>query len=292
MKIDPTKILRLNLPQWQGGDRPDYKMGARVLSAIAPSALGPVETVAVADAGNHPRPIEQGIVSRQALLTNLAAAQLAIARHKPDAIVTLGGDCLVNLAPTSYLSQRYGDDLAVLWVDAHPDIMTAEQFQNAHAHVLGMLMGHGDAEFVEAVPKPVKASNILYVGLTETTPFESEFISKHGIARLSPEDLIGSVEPVLNWLRASGAKKVAVHFDLDVLDPNHYDFLLSQDPDAEPTVFEGVAEGRMRFEEIANILNAVDAEADIVGLAIAEYMPWSVIQLSRSLKTLPLLGAG
>ncbi|MGC0054753.1 arginase family protein [Brucella pituitosa] len=291
MKIDPTKILRLNFPQWQGGDRPDYKMGARVLSTIAPSALGPVETIAVADAGSHPRPIEQGIVSRQALLSNLTAAQSAIARHNPDAIVTLGGDCLINLAPTSYLSQRYGDDLAVLWVDAHPDIMTAEQFQNAHAHVLGMLMGIGDAEFVEAVPKPVKASNILYVGLTETTPYESEFISKHGIARLSPEDLIGSAEPVLNWLRNSGAKKVAVHFDLDVLDPDHYGFLLSQDPDAEPTVFEGVAEGRMRFEEVANILNAVDAEADIVGLAIAEYMPWNVIQLSRSLKTLPLLGA-
>ncbi len=46
----------------------------------------------------------------------------------------------------------------------------------------------------------------------------------------------------------------------------------------------------MRFEEVARILRAVDAEADIVGLAIAEYMPWSAIRLSKALQTLPLLG--
>ncbi|MDK1386855.1 arginase family protein [Sinorhizobium sp. 8-89] len=290
MTIDPKKILRLNLPQWQGGDHPDYRTGARVLAAIAPEALGPEETVAVPEARDDVRPVEQGIVSRRPLLDLIAAASAAIDRHKPDAVVTLGGDCLVDLAPIAYLSERYGDDLAVLWVDAHPDVMGPQQFRNAHAHVLAMLMGIGDADFVASVPKPVKGGRILYVGLTETTPFETDFIAKHGMARLSPEDLAGSAEPVLAWLRASGAKKVAVHFDLDVLDPSLYDFLLSQDPAAAPDAFEGIAKGRMRFEEVAGILRAVDAEADVVGLAITEYMPWSAMQLSRSLQTLPLLG--
>lgn len=290
MTIDPTKVLRLNLPQWQGGNHPDYRIGARVLAAIAPDPAGPEETVAVPEADGDARPVEQGIASRGALLDILAAARSAIARHDPDAIVTLGGDCLVNLAPTAHLSEHYGDDLAVLWVDAHPDIMGARQFRHAHAHVLAMLMGLGDPDFVAAVPKPVRADRILYVGLTETTPFETEFIAKHGLARLSPEDLAGSAEPVLAWLRASGAKKVAVHFDLDVLDPSLYDFLLLQDPGAAPGAYDGIAKGRMRFEEVAGILRAVDAEADIVGLAIAEYMPWSAIGLSKALRTLPLLG--
>lgn len=290
MTIDPKKVLRLNLPQWQGGDHPDYGIGARVLAAIAPEALGPEETIAVDGAEQDQRPIEKGIVSRQPLLDNLAAARSAITRHNPEAIVTLGGDCLISLAPIAYLSEQYGDDLAVLWVDAHPDVMTAGQFRNAHAHVLGMLMGIGDADFVAAVPKPVKGAKILYVGLTETTPYETDFIPAHGMTRLSPDDLAGSAEPVLAWLRASGAKKVAVHFDLDVLDPTLYDFLLSQDPAAGPDAFAGVAKGRMRFEDVAKILRAVDAEADIVGLAIAEYMPWSAIRLSKSLQTLPLLG--
>jgi len=38
-------------------------------------------------------------------------------------------------------------------------------------------------------------------------------------------------------------------------------------------------------------LNAVNAEADIVGLAIAEFLPWSMIEFAKSLDTLPLLGS-
>jgi arginase len=65
---------------------------------------------------------------------------------------------------------------------------------------------------------------------------------------------------------------VAVHFDVDVLDSAHYDFLLFRNPSAGPDAFEGVARGRMRFAQISGILNAVTAEADIVGLAITEYL--------------------
>jgi arginase len=111
----------------------------------------------------------------------------------------------------------------------------------------------------------------------------------HGIARLSPEDLAGSPGRVLEWVRASGAKKVAVHFDVDVLDPSLYGFLLFHQPDVAPGAWDGVPKGRMTFEEVAHILRAVDAEADIVGLAITEYLPWDAIGLSRSLSTLPLL---
>ena len=90
-------------------------------------------------------------------------------------------------------------------------------------------------------------------------------------------------------MRSSGAKKVAVHFDVDVLDPSLYGFLLFHQPDAPPGTWDNVPKGRMTFEEVARILRAVDAEADIVGLAIAEYLPWDAIGLSRSLSTLPLL---
>jgi arginase len=45
----------------------------------------------------------------------------------------------------------------------------------------------------------------------------------------------------------------------------------------------------MKLPHVANILNAVAREAEIVGLAITEYLPWSVIDFARSLETLPLL---
>ena len=101
--------------------------------------------------------------------------------------------------------------------------------------------------------------------------------------------LAGSPEPVLRWLRASGARKVAVHFDVDVLDPSLHDYLVFHDPSAAPGAWDAVPKGRMRFAEVAALLNAVAAEADIVGLAITEFMPWGMIGLARSLRSLPLL---
>lgn len=291
MPIDPSRVLRLNLPQWQGGDRPFYRIGARVLAALAPGAQGPEKTVPVPPATNTERPLERGIFSRAALLSQVEAALAAIDRHTPEAIVTLGGDCHCDFAPIVYLSEKYGDDHAVLWVDAHPDIQGPAQTPCAHAHVLAMLMGEGDEDFSKALRRPIKPRQILYVGLPETSPFETGFVRDHGIARLDPANLHGSPEKVLQWVRASGAKKIAVHFDVDVLDPSLYRFELFRQPDAAPGTWDGIPKGRMTFEQVARILNEVDAEADIVGLAITEYLPWDAITLARSLGTLPLLGA-
>jgi arginase len=291
MAIDGRRVLRLNLPLWQGGDRPGYRIGGRVLEAIAPDALGPEETVAIPEATGDERPVAAGIVSRDALLEILPRARAAIDRHAPEAIVTLGGDCLADLVPIAWLSERYGDELALLWIDAHPDVQGPAQTGSAHAHVLALLLGEGDPTLGAAVPRPVDPRRVLYIGLTGTSDFERGFIEARGMARLGPEEVAGSPEPVLQWLRASGASKVAVHFDLDVLDPSLADYLLFHDPSAAPGAWDDVPKGRMRFETVAAILGAVGAEADIVGLAITEFMPWSMIGLSRALRSLPLLGS-
>jgi arginase len=86
------------------------------------------------------------------------------------------------------------------------------------------------------------------------------------------------------------ALKVAIRFDVDVLDLSLSDFLLFLDPDTAGGTYDEVPKGRMRFEDVAMILTVVAAEAGIVGLAITDYMPWSAIKLSRALRSLPLLG--
>ncbi len=289
MTVQPQKILRLNIPPWQGSDRPDYLIGGRILAALAPSAPGPVVTIDVPPATDTERPIDDGIASKPALLTIASKALAAIDEHQPDAVVAIGGDCLVNFAPIAYLNEKYGDELAILWVDAHPDISGANQMKNAHAHVLAMLMGDGDIAFSKLVRKPVKPAQVLYIGLTETMPFETEYLANHQMARLSPEQLASTPNAVLEWIRQSGATKVAVHFDLDVLDAATYSFLLFNNPASPPGAWDGVAKGRMSFEAVSQLLTQVNETAEVVGLAIAEYLPWDAIQLSKALGTLPLL---
>lgn len=155
MSAAKADTLRLIFPQWQGGNNPPYYLGAQLLAWLAPDPTGPVEQVAVSPPTDDPLEVEQGLVARQALLEQACHARTLIEKYSPRRVITLGGDCLVDLVPFSYLSSLYRDDLAILWVDAHPDIMTPEQFNHAHAMVLGNLMGYGDPDFVEMVPHPI-----------------------------------------------------------------------------------------------------------------------------------------
>jgi hypothetical protein len=60
----PAEGFAANLPQWQGLDRPNYRIGGRVLAAIAPGPQGPGETVIVPHAVEDDRSVDGGIASR------------------------------------------------------------------------------------------------------------------------------------------------------------------------------------------------------------------------------------
>ena len=113
MNATNDKTLRLVFPQWQGGNNPPYHLGARLLSWLAPAPTGPAEEVEVAPPDDGPLELEHGILARGALLQQLHRARQLVDQHRPDRIVVLGGDCLVDLAPFAYLNERYDGELAV-----------------------------------------------------------------------------------------------------------------------------------------------------------------------------------
>lgn len=278
------------MPQWQGGNNPPYHFGAQLLAWLAPPANGPVETVEVTPPGDTPLPIEEGIVGRSALLAQLHSARECVERHQPDRIVVLGGDCLVDLAPFAYLNERYDGELAVLWIDAHPDIMTPRDFQHAHAMVLGNLLGEGDPDFVKAVSRPLNPKRVMYAGLKETLGVENAFIKRLDLRHAGPADLATNSQAVLNWLKETGARKVAIHFDLDVLDPAQFRSLLFANPQTPAGTFDGIAQGSMSIEQVVRLINDVTKVADVVGLGITEHLPWDALAMKEMLKRLPLLG--
>jgi arginase len=285
------KTLRLLFPQWQGGDNPPYHFGAKLLAWLAPEPTGPVEEVPVAEPTGEPLRAEAGIVGRSALVLQQAEARRLIDRHQPDRIVILGGDCLVDLAPFAYLSQKYGDDLAVLWVDSHPDITTPEQYYNAHAMVLGNLLGQGDSEFLKFVGHPVAPERVMYVGLHDPSDWEAREIERLGLKNVGPDQLAREgTRPVLDWFKSTGAKYLAIHFDLDVLNPSLFHALLFAKPDLPPDAYAGVARGELTMAQAIELLNDVASVADVVGLGIAEHLPWDALALKHMLEKLPLIG--
>lgn len=284
-----ARTLRLLFPQWQGGNNPPYYLGARLLSWLAPPATGPVETVDVAPPASGSLPLEGGIAGRAALLAQLDSARKCIDRHQPERIVVLGGDCLVDLAPFAYLNERHDGKLAVLWIDAHPDIMTPRDFQHAHAMVLRNLLGEGDPDFVKAVNRPLSPTHVMYAGLKETLPVEGDLIARMGLRHAGPAELANDSRPVLQWLEEIGARQVAIHFDLDVLDPTRFRALLFSNPAAPAGAFDGIAQGSMSIPQVVRLIRDVAKVTDVVGLGITEHLPWDALALQTMLNQLPLL---
>jgi arginase len=288
-----STTLRLVWPQWQGAGtesirglfsevpfadaRRGYAVGATVLNALLPTHQGPTAVVPV-ESGDFGLNKQDGIEAKEAVVTQLARALEVIGRNSPERILTLGGECSVSVAPFSWLANRYGVDVAVLWIDSHPDVGTpASQYPGYHAMALAVLTGHGDPDILRLLPATVNPARVALAGLHSWTEDDFPNIARWGIKSFRPDDLHRSSQPLLDWLRATGCSRVAIHFDVDVVDSNEIIFGLGAEPNGLTT------------DEARRLIADVSAVADVVGLTIAEFIPRQVIQLQQMLRDFPLV---
>ena len=237
----------------------------------------------------RPRPVARddpgleladGIEAKQVILTQLAQALEVIRQHDPARIVTLGGECAVSVAPFSELARRYGDDLAIIWIDSHPDIGTpASQYPGFHAMAVAALTGHGDPQVQELLPAIVSPGRVALVGLHAWAEDDIANVARWGIGSFSPDDLRETTQPLGDWLAETGCSRVAIHFDVDTIDSNELVLGLGAEP------------GGVTTAQARRIVDDIDAVADVVGITVAEFIPRQVMQLQQLLTTFPLLRA-
>ena len=284
-------ILRLIMPQWQGGNNPAYYFGAQLLAWLAPQASGPVETVNVLFDEKEQLKNENGIVGRSQIVAQMHDARARIINHAPDALVVLGGDCLVDLVPFAYLQEKYRDDLGILWVDAHPDIMTSQEFAHAHATVLRALMGEGDHDLTQFVPIPTKPNKIMFAGVNGENEFEANFLKSRQMRICRPEEIKSKMSSIEQWIKEEQIKVLAIHLDLDVLSIAGFRALLFTNPNAPANAFAGIAQGQLTIAELLKIMQIARENTEVVGMGIAEHLPWDALNLKKMLSELPLLSA-
>lgn len=277
---EENSTLRLLMPQWQGGgNRPAYHLGARLLAWLAPASTAAFEEVPIV-LPHEGLTVDRGIFAREVVLEQARAARRILERRKPNRVVVFGGECSVDFAPFAYLNERYAGELVVLWLDAHPDVsLPTGDYPNFHAMVLSALLGIGDPEFVAEVPKPLNPARVMYVGLRALLEPLDELRERFGISipNIPAEQVEQDSSAVIEWLRRIGAAHVAVHFDLDVLDPRDFNSAVGQDPDG------------LRAEATIRLLADVSRVADIVGLGLTEYTPRDAMLLSHMLRRLPIV---
>lgn len=219
------------------------------------------------------------------VIDNVKNASKILQEESPDKVITLGGNCMVSQAPFDYLHQKYGDDLGILWIDAHPDISEPDIFPNEHAMVLANLIGQGDPKVNKLVQAPFSPKAIKYIGLQEMTADENKLMPKLGIDYHIQADKPIDIKSIQQWINENGFKKLAIHFDIDVLDAK----LFLDQYFAKPGVEKyDVSGGKMSPDNASQLLQTLINNNDVVGFTIAEYLPWSALKLKQMMQDLKI----
>jgi arginase len=272
----PTFVV---VPQWQGSISPRAMRlsdGAEAIRGDLPSSATREVPVPV-EAGDA---LETGI-DRFSTLVTVRERLASVLRSTTAPVLTIGGDCGVSLAAVEHASRQHPSALALVWLDAHPDLHTAESSPSGafNGMVLRAITGEGTDGLALTGPDRVPLNRVILCGARDIDPAEAELIRERTVTSLSVDEL-GSPDALLAAVRATGANSFYLHIDLDVLDPATFDGLADLMPFG------------LSVEVLNRTITALREEFTLAGATIAGFAPASPEAATDDLPTiLRIIGA-
>ena len=238
----------LCVPQWQGSASKDAAL-------LAPGAHRTAELVGATTVVVGVPEGDNDIVAGIRAPGVLAETQRRTAERLAgidDFVLTVGGDCSVDIAPIAAALDRYGDELTVLWIDAHPDVYGPGDLASGafHGMVVRTLLGDGPAALTPA--RTLTPAQVILAGVRAGGDSERAYLDRTGLTVHGVEDLARAFEGL------SGP--VYVHVDLDVLEPTEFGSICYPEPNG------------VRPARLVELISQVDG---VVGAAITEHAPTS-----------------
>jgi arginase len=254
-----VKTVFLLYPEWQGsGKRPAVHQGAL---AVARQLFASTEFLTIDSPGHEPLEREDGVVGLASIAPRFRRAIGCLREAAPDRIVTIGGTCGVEAAPVGYLNERYGGDLAVVWLDAHGDLNTPETSPsgNFHGMVLRTLLGEGPDAYLGELLRPLGSAQVFLAATRDLDPPELAFVSSAGIS-ITPPDAFADPRSLADRIRRAGFSHAYLHLDVDALNPDEFPDSLMRTP------------GGPGLAAMRNMLQTLATSIDVVGLSSVEYV--------------------
>ena len=272
------KTIRLLYPDHASGGIDTYYFGANLLQYILPSNSNqPLIKVDITPPNPKEKIVTNGISAEDEVLHGIKDAQSKIESEKPDRIITIGGNCIVSLAPFDYLHGVY-KNTGIIWIDAHPDVTTLKDgYPYAHAMVLGSLLGHGASQLSSQMKNPkFKPDELLYVGLQPLHDYQEKFLKDLGVNfKIQDKEFLKDEEITAFFKRF---EHILIHLDIDVLDEHFFHSTYFANSEL---VGDGASGGKMRMEKLGEILKLITKNSNVVGFTIAEYLPFDEHKLHK-----------
>lgn len=253
-------ITVLEVPQWQGSGSPGadrLRQGASALAGLFPAG----QRMRV-DTEGQPAEMRDGVAALDTLAANLNAIRAAHANSRAQgrAVVTVGGDCGVDLAPIEAALAAHGDRLTVVWFDAHGDLNTPASSPSGafHGMVLRTLLGDGPRELAPA--RALRPDQVVLAGVRALDSGERAYVAEHRIRHVTAAGL-ANPSVLVDEVATTGAGAVYLHIDLDVLDPDVFSAVGTPEPDG------------LTVEQLVTAVRDLASRFTIAGMCLAEYEP-------------------
>lgn len=279
------KTIRLLYPDYLSGGLEEYYFGANLLQYILPvNDKQKLIKVEIAPPNGAEKAVKNGIFAEDEVLAGIKDAQKKIANEKPNRIITIGGNCIVSLAPFDYLHGLY-ENTGIIWIDAHPDVSTVnDSYPNAHAMVLGSLMGYGAPQLTKQMKnQKFKPNEILYVGLQGLHSYQAKFLNDVGVNYKLQGNTFVSDNEIKTFMKRF--EHILVHLDIDVLDERFFHSTYFANPELTG---DGAGGGKMTMEKLFEVLKLINESSDVVGFTIAEYLPFDEHKLHKMFSEISL----
>jgi agmatinase len=175
-----------------------------------------------------------------------------LAAVPPTALLTvLGGDHCTAISTLAAQARRH-PDLAVLWVDAHPDL---NDFSRGGRWTCGCAMRRA----LEV--SSIGPARVVIAGGRDYDPEELEFIRARGMLLVSASELAGDSGSARMVADALDGKSLHVTFDIDALDP------------AFAPGTEVPSSGGLSTRQALDFLRIATAGSKLVGIDVVEVSP-------------------
>ncbi len=250
------------VPQWQGSSSSRAMRlidGAEAIRGDLPSAA--TRTVEIpAGAGES---LETGILRFSSISAAAEALDAALDETAPGTTpVVIGGDCGVEFAAVRHAVTKAGGPVALVWFDAHPDIHSPSTSPSGafHGMVVRALLGDAPEELTGG-RRAVAAEHLVLAGTRACDDEEAAYLDSAPIAVVDADRLGSAPETVVEAVRATGARAVYIHVDLDVLDPAEIGGITHPEPFG------------LTVAALTDAVRAVRAEFELVGAGITEFAP-------------------
>lgn len=272
------KTIRVLYPDHVSGGLDTYYFGADLLQYILPQNPNqPVVKVDIIPPNSKEKAVTNGIYAEKEVLLGIRDAQEKISKENPDRIITIGGNCMVSLAPFDYLHGKY-KKVGIIWIDAHPDVSTLNDgYPNAHAMVLGSLLGHGAAQLTREIKNSLfKPDEIFYIGLQPLHDYQEKYLDDMGVKYKVQDKTFVTSSEINDFI--GRFDHILIHFDIDVLDEHFFHSTYFANSEL---VGDGAGGGKMTIEKLSEVLRLITENTDVVGFTIAEYLPFDEHRLHK-----------